>query len=73
MIHAKYRIDNPAHDIIKEIPCAIVANQEALASETMFKVIPGLIATETGAVTIGLVTILAISFITNINGMGGFG
>jgi hypothetical protein len=40
MIHAKYGTDNPAHDIIKEVPCTIVANQEALASETMFKLMP---------------------------------
>ena len=57
MIHAKYGIGNPTHDIIKEVPCTIVANQEALASETMFKTVPILLASEVCSISLGFITI----------------
>jgi hypothetical protein len=66
MIHAKYGIDNPTHDITKEIPCAIVANYDALASETMFKYIPILLASEVGSVTLGFIT-LSLGHFANEN------
>jgi hypothetical protein len=46
MSHVRYGIDYPTHDITKEVPCAIVANKPALTSQTIFSVVPPLLATE---------------------------
>ena len=57
MIHVKYGIDIPTHDIVAEVPCAVVANQTALASENMFKVVPWLIVTEISTLLLGTLTL----------------
>jgi hypothetical protein len=57
MIHTKYGTDNPTHDIMKEVPCAIVANQEALADEFLFSLIPDLLVAEAGSITVGIVAL----------------
>jgi hypothetical protein len=46
MIHVRYGIDKPTHDTNTEVPCAVVANQDALASNKMFNTIPGLLLAE---------------------------
>jgi hypothetical protein len=53
MINVKYGIDNPTHDIMKEVPCAVVANPEALADNKMFSLIPILLSIEVAAATVG--------------------
>jgi hypothetical protein len=59
MAHVKYGIDVPTHDITKEVPCAIVANEQALSSETIFKNVPKVLAAEVATATAGFL-ILAV-------------
>jgi hypothetical protein len=54
MINVKYGTE-PIHDIMKEVPCAVVANQSALASETIFNTVPTIIFYQCIAAGIGVV------------------
>jgi hypothetical protein len=63
MIHVKYGIDNPTHNIMTEVPCAVVANQDALAQETMFKVVPKLLAGQLISAFAGFVALTTCEFI----------
>jgi hypothetical protein len=55
MINVKYGVE-PTHDVITEVPCAVIANRAALADETLFNVMPKIFFAETITSTLAVLS-----------------